>query len=333
MDNDGILCKFFRFPGNPVAETHPDGKQHVTPAHRHIRSVPPVNSQVPHIQRMIRGQRPHSHNRRDNRNPRLFRQRSHLLPGAGGPHSSPGQEKRALCPTQAIQQCLHPLPGNPMAAAPYTVSFSVSSFHRQSFFTPGIQTIPQLPRIRVTPRSLLDILRQIHHHNSRPPRPGDAKCFSDGSGKLLPPSHRNRIFGDAFYYAEGIHFLERPITDQARRNLPGKTDKGHTVVIGSGNPRHKVRRPRPACHKAYTHLPGRAGVPVRSMDKPLFVAGKDDIDSLHAIQRVKQINHLPSRISKQRIHLFTQQCFHKNFCSRNLHILTSSFMYACTCTH
>ncbi len=99
--------------------------------------------------------------------------------------------------------------------------------------------------------------------------------------------------------------------DQLSRHLSRKAYERNAVIIRSSDACHKIRGARSACHKADTNSTRRTRVTVRRMDQTLLMARQDHVYFLFSIKRVKQIDHLSSRISEQRVNPFFFQRFHK----------------------
>ena len=108
---------------------------------------------------------------------------------------------------------------------------------------------------------------------------------------------------DGMFY-DNINFLKCIISDQISCDLPCKTHKRNTVIVGCRNSGNKIRRPGTACHKTDTYLSGRSCIGIRRMHKRLLVSWQNHSCIVLLIKLIADINRTGAWISEQNIHPF-----------------------------
>ena len=166
--------------------------------------------------------------------------------------------------------------------------------------------------IRLIPSDIhsLRILRTskfCHHifdYRSRSSCPCNIKCFFDNPPQIFSFLYRNSIFADTSCNSDNINFLKCIISDQISCDLPCKTHKRNTVIVGCRNSGNKIRRPGTACHKTDTYLSGRSCIGIRRMHKRLLVSWQNHFCIVLLIKLIADINRTGAWISEQNIHPF-----------------------------
>ena len=255
------LClgrKRTKFSRDPVIKSRPDGKQDITVCNSFICRKVSVHADVAKVERMVRWQHSASHNRRHHRYLQYFRKLCHLFVGSGNLCSSADQKQGFFRLVKSFHGSHH------LSVMYFCVRFVSSDIYAV--------------RILLTAEGAHHVFWQIDQHRPRFPGPCDIKGFFDNTSQICPVPYNDHKFGDISCHAHNINFLERIISDQRKRHLPGEAHKRYTVIIRRSDSRHQVCRPRPAGRKTDPHFTGRPCIPVCRMDQSLFVSRKDHVD-------------------------------------------------------
>ena len=106
-------------------------------------------------------------------------------------------------------------------------------------------------------------------------------CRRDVKGFFQDPRDRRGVLDQVVVLGNGrrdpgnIGFLEGVAPDEVRRDLAADDDHGDRIHIGCGNACNHVADPRPGGGDADAGPAGNAGVTVGSVDRTLFMTGKD----------------------------------------------------------
>jgi hypothetical protein len=96
---------------------------------------------------------------------------------------------------------------------------------------------------------LLNILRDIDDHRTRPAAAGEVERFLEDAWQLGHVDHQIRVFHDRQRHPIEVRFLKRHLADVLRENLAGNCDQRNRVHERVRNRRYEIGRAGSAgCH-------------------------------------------------------------------------------------
>ncbi len=188
-----LWCEGMELSGNPVIESRPDRKQQIAFINRHVAGIGSMHSKISNIQRMLRRNRPSSHNRRHNRNLGLTNKLCEFLTGMSNIYSTTYKKQWTLRFTQHFNRSLE-LPdmhsGTGFVSANYNILriFGISKFCHH-------------------------ILWKVNKHRSRSSASRNKKCFFNNSAQIFSLFNYNAVFRYTPCNTNNIHFLKRIISN------------------------------------------------------------------------------------------------------------------------
>jgi hypothetical protein len=110
---------------------------------------------------------------------------------------------------------------------------------------------------------------------------------------------------------DNIDFLKSIVSDQRGRDLTGENNEGDGVHKGSGNPGHRIRRPRAGSDYGHPYLSCGPGIPVRRMDSRLFMSNQKLV-KWSILKFIKEGEYDSTGIIKKSIHSLLFQTFNND---------------------
>ncbi len=307
MNDLGLPSELVHRPRQPVVKAGAQRDDQVGLAERQVGVGFAVHPRHPQAERVRFVHRPNAQQRSDHRHVGLFRQPEQIILCAGQHHAVPGNDQR---PFGGCNQLGHALD---IAAQ-----------------IPGRQPIAgqvDLIRVHVIDLGRLGILGNVNQHRARPAGASDVKRLADSRGQLAHIGHQVVVFGDRQGDGSDIHFLKSIGPDHRRSYLPGDGDHRGRIHVGGSQPGDQVGGPRAGGGHTDPYPAAGAGIPIGRVGGRLLVARQHVVDGIIR-QRVIQVNHRPTRNTKDDLHSLPHQALPDDLCSCQSHLQLAPFCAA-----
>ena len=119
------------------------------------------------------------------------------------------------------------------------------------------------------------VLGDVHKYRSRASRGRNVEGFLDGAGQVLDIPDQVIVFRARPRHADNVRLLEGVITDDVGGHLTRKHDDGSGIHEGVRQTGDNVRAAGSGGDQYNPRTSCGAGIPLRHVHRPLFVAGEN----------------------------------------------------------
>ena len=169
-------------------------------------------------------------------------------------------------------------------------------------------------------RLVEDVLGDVDQHGAGAAGRGDVERLLDGAGDPLDGGHELVVLGDRHRDARDVRLLEGIRTDGGRGDLSRDGQHRNRVHHRVTQPGDQVRGGGTRGDDADTDATGGVGVPLRHVDGALLVAN-EDVMEFRIDQRVVGRENRPTRIAEDRVDAELLEGSHHGLCTSDLHDL------------
>ena len=293
VDYFGVRAEAVQLPRDPVIEAGSDGDQDVAVVHRHVCFIGSVHAEHLDELRVGAGECAEAHQRVGDGKSGQPREFDEFLMGATGNHPAAAVDDRTL----GLRDQL----GRPLDLSRMPLQGRLVGTHARVL------------RVGKHHGLFRHVLRDVHHHRSRPPGPRDVKRPLDRQRQVLHLLHQDVVLHAGPRDADRVDFLESVVADQRGAHLPGEHHQRHGVHVGIGNAGHGVGRARAGSHQNHPDFSGRFGIALGRMCRALLVAHQDVIHFLLLVQFVVDVKHGAAGVAKHGGGPFLDQAADEDF--------------------
>jgi len=257
VDYPCLRCERIQFSRHAVIEPDTDGDEEVCLGDGIVRVLGPVHPEHAQVERVVArdGTKPHQ-GRRD---------RDHQ--GLGEPEELAGRIRGYHAPANVQER-----------------PFGLGKHLQRLVDLPGMAPVrglvsPQRDRFRFGELELdlvgADVLGKVYQYRAWPARSCDVERLSHHAPKVLCSFDEVIVLRDRHRDARDVRLLERVVSKEVCRDLPGEGDDRDGVHVRGRYPCHEVAGPGTGGGQAYAHPAARTGEPVSGMGGCLFMPYED----------------------------------------------------------